>query len=402
MRDLVRRPIRALLSIGAHPEESDDEAARRRIFVGISTVAGLLSIPFIFDLSGRGFDLVANATLALVVVTPFELLALHLRPRWFRPLVHVVFATVTVHQFYVTWLYGGLLQSGLAVIFGLVVAVAALMILGRGAAYFWFGMYLVQVVFSMAIAGEVEPTYVFDDATSEAGLNMIAVGILTMGAVIYFVRQRDRFQKESDDLLHNILPDEIATRLKGDTSMIADDFAEASVLFADVVGFTPMSATMTPPELVGLLNQVFTAFDEFVAELGLEKIKTVGDEYMVAAGVPTPRPDHAEAIAELALQIRDYVATHEFDGHRLEMRIGINSGPVVAGIIGTHKFAYDLWGDTVNTASRMESGGLAGQIQVTPATHALLTGNGYLFEHRGTIDVKGKGEMPTWLLAGRA
>ena len=246
MRDLVRRPLRALLSIGAHSGESDDQAARRRIFVGITTGAGLLSIPFVFDLYGRGFDLVAAATLALVIATPVELLALHLRPNWFRPLVHLVFAMVTVHQFYVAWLFGGLLESGLAVVFGLVVAVAALMVLGRAAAYFWFGMYLVQVVFSMAIAGEVAPTYVFDDATSEAGLNLIALGILTMGAVIYFVRQRDRFQKESDDLLHNILPNEIATRLKADTSMIADDFAEASVLFADVVGFTPMSAAMTP------------------------------------------------------------------------------------------------------------------------------------------------------------
>lgn len=184
----------------------------------------------------------------------------------------------------------------------------------------------------------------------------------------YFVRQRDRFQQESDDLLHNILPDEIATRLKSDKSMIAEDFPHASVLFADVVGFTPMSATMAPPQLVGLLNQVFTKFDEFVEELGLEKIKTVGDEYMVAAGVPVPRDDHAEAIAELALRIRDYMASNDFDRHRLELRIGINSGPVVAGIIGTHKFTYDLWGDTVNTASRMESGGISGQIQVPRLT----------------------------------
>ncbi|NIO60061.1 MAG: hypothetical protein GTO33_12150, partial [Acidobacteria bacterium] len=230
---------------------------------------------------------------------------------------------------------------------------------------------------------------------------LIGMGIVIMAITLYFVRQRDRFQQESDDLLHNILPDEIATRLKTDTSMIADDFPHASVLFADVVGFTPMSATMTPPQLVGLLNQVFTTFDRFVDELGLEKIKTVGDEYMVAAGVPVPREDHAEAIAELALRIRDHMADHEFGGHRLDLRIGIHSGPVVAGIIGTHKFAYDLWGDTVNTASRMESGGIAGQIQVTPATHGLLAGNGYRFEPRGTIDVKGKGPMNTWLLVAR-
>ncbi|MCP3973965.1 MAG: adenylate/guanylate cyclase domain-containing protein, partial [bacterium] len=185
-------------------------------------------------------------------------------------------------------------------------------------------------------------------------------------------------------------------------SMIADDFPNASVLFADVVGFTPMSANMTPPQLVGLLNQVFSKFDEFVEELGLEKIKTIGDEYMVAGGVPVPRPDHAAAIAELALRIRDHMASHDFDGHRLEMRIGIHSGPVVAGIIGTHKFAYDLWGDTVNITSRMQSAGIAGQIQTTPTMYDLLRGNGYTFEDRGTIDLKGKGEMNTWLLTGRA
>ena len=197
------------------------------------------------------------------------------------------------------------------------------------------------------------------------------------------------------------MPDEIATRLKADTSMIADDFPEASVLFADVVGFTPMSAGMSPPELVGLLNSVFTKFDEFVEELGLEKIKTVGDEYMVAAGVPLPHPDHAAAIAELALRIRDHCANHDFEGHTIKLRIGINSGPVVAGIIGTHKFSYDMWGDTVNTASRMESEGIPGQIQITPATHQLLAGNGYTFESRGTIAVRGKGDMETYVLVGR-
>jgi class 3 adenylate cyclase len=183
--------------------------------------------------------------------------------------------------------------------------------------------------------------------------------------------------------------------------MIADHFDEASVLFADVVDFTPMSADMSPSDLVGLLNNLFSVFDGFVAELGIEKIKTAGDEYMVAAGVPKPRADHAHAAAELALRIRDHVVANPIAGHRLEMRVGIHSGPLVAGIIGTGKFAYDLWGDTVNTASRMESGGIPGRIQVTPATYELLAGNRYSFEPRGTIEVKGKGSMETWLLTGR-
>ena len=183
--------------------------------------------------------------------------------------------------------------------------------------------------------------------------------------------------------------------------MIADDHESASVLFADVVGFTPMSAAMSPPELVSLLNTVFTTFDRFVEELGLEKIKTVGDAYMVASGVPHGRSDHAHAIAELALRMRDHTERYRFDGHEIRLRIGINSGPVVAGVVGTHKFAYDLWGDVVNTASRMESEGVAGSIQVTPATYELIRGE-FVCEPRGVVSVKGKGDMNTYILVSRA
>jgi adenylate cyclase len=216
----------------------------------------------------------------------------------------------------------------------------------------------------------------------------------------YFVRQRDRFQRESDDLLHNILPDEVAGRLKVGAALIADTYESTSVLFADVVDFTPMSAAMSPQELVGLLNTLFTTFDGFVDELGLEKIKTVGDAYMVASGVPVARRDHAHAIADLALLIRDHTAENTIDGQTLSLRIGINSGPAVAGIVGTHKFAYDLWGDVVNTASRMESEGIPGAIQVTAATHELIRDE-FLCDARGVVTVKGKGEMRTYVLLRR-
>jgi adenylate cyclase len=218
--------------------------------------------------------------------------------------------------------------------------------------------------------------------------------------MIYFIRQRDRFQRRSDDLLHAILPDQIAAQLKDEPGTIADDVSSASVLFADVVDFTPISATMSPAELVGMLDELFTVFDGFVTTLGLEKIKTVGDAYMVAAGVPQARPDHAVAIAELALRIRDHVATTTFGGRQLQMRVGVASGPVTAGIIGTHKFAYDLWGDTVNTASRMESSGLPGEIQLAPSTYELLRDT-YRCRPRGPVRVKGKAEMITFLLLGR-
>jgi guanylate cyclase len=202
-------------------------------------------------------------------------------------------------------------------------------------------------------------------------------------------------QDKSERLLLNILPAEIATVLKNEKRVIADRFDSASILFADVVNFTPMSAQMLPEELVGLLNEVFCYFDGLAEKYGLEKIKTIGDCYMLAAGVPCPRPDHAHILTETALEMRDYVGKRQFLGKQLAFRIGINSGPVVAGVIGQKKFAYDLWGDTVNTASRMESHGEAGIVQITEGTYQLIKDD-FICEPRGVINVKGKGEMNVW------
>lgn len=208
-------------------------------------------------------------------------------------------------------------------------------------------------------------------------------------------------QEQSERLLLNILPEEIANRLKRGDSTIADTFANATVLFADIVGFTKMSARVSPTELVSLLNEIFSTFDQLAETHGLEKIKTIGDAYMVVGGLPTPRSDHADAIAEMALDmldaISDFSDTHNQD---VSIRIGINSGPVVAGVIGIKKFIYDLWGDTVNTASRMESHGKPGCIQVTSTTYLLLQEK-YIFESRGAINIKGKGLMNTYLLQCR-
>jgi class 3 adenylate cyclase len=209
-------------------------------------------------------------------------------------------------------------------------------------------------------------------------------------------------QQQTERLLLNILPEPIADRLKQETSTtIAEDFAEVSVMFADIVGFTQMASSLSPIELIDLLNQIFSAFDRLSEKHGLEKIKTVGDAYMVVGGLPTRRTDHAEAIAEMALDIQSAIAKfREETGKDFNIRIGINTGPVVAGVIGIKKFSYDLWGDTVNIASRMESHGIPGQVQVTPATYERLREQ-YLFQERGAIQVKGKGEMTTYFLIGR-
>ncbi|NJK69280.1 MAG: response regulator [Microcoleus sp. CSU_2_2] len=208
-------------------------------------------------------------------------------------------------------------------------------------------------------------------------------------------------QEKSERLLLNILPKAIAERLKSGENTIADSFADVTVMFADLVGFTKLSTHLSPAELVELLNEIFSAFDELADCYGLEKIKTIGDAYMVVGGLPTPSDDHAEAIAEMAIEIQATIAKVRTKSDRqLSIRIGIHTGPVEAGVIGTKKFTYDLWGDTVNTASRMESQGVPGGIQVTVATYDRLRDK-YDFEERGIIQVKGKGDMMTYLLISR-
>jgi len=208
-------------------------------------------------------------------------------------------------------------------------------------------------------------------------------------------------QERSEGLLLNVLPAPIADRLKQGEEVIADRFPEVTVLFADLVDFTRRSQETTPDRIVRVLDDLFTAFDRLAARHGLEKIKTVGDAYMVAGGLPVPRPDHAEAVAEMALAVREEVGRHlDPAGRPLAVRIGIDTGPVVAGVIGRRKFSYDLWGDTVNVASRMESLGVSGCIQVTDRAYRRLRDR-YRFERRGPVQVKGKGELVTWFLLAR-
>ncbi|NJP08997.1 MAG: response regulator [Leptolyngbyaceae cyanobacterium RU_5_1] len=216
-----------------------------------------------------------------------------------------------------------------------------------------------------------------------------------------YLKQIQVEQEKSERLLLSILPKSVAEQLKQEQQTIAESFTEATVLFADIVDFTQLSSHRAPIAIVSLLNEIFSAFDHLADLHRLEKIKTIGDAYMVVGGIPTTRPDHAEAIAEMALDMQDAIAKfNQKTGESISLRLGISTGPVVAGVIGTKKFIYDLWGDTVNTASRMESQGISGSIQVTEATYQLLHTK-YQFQERGVIDIKGKGEMRTYLLRGR-
>jgi class 3 adenylate cyclase len=249
------------------------------------------------------------------------------------------------------------------------------------------------------------PLTLLGDAMSNAAM---FAAVLVLGEAVRSRQALDREhrlllaeQERSERLLLNVLPAPIAERLKAGEGVIADAFPEVTVLFADLVDFTARSRDATPERVVQALNELFSAFDRLAQRQGLEKIKTIGDAYLVAGGLPQPRPDHTEAIAEMALAMQAEVAGRaDPSGQPLQVRIGIDTGPVEAGVIGTSKFSYDLWGDTVNTASRMESHGVAGCIQVTERTYQRLR-NGYRFQRRGPIPVRGMGEMVTYFLVGR-
>ncbi len=351
--------------------------------------------------AGFGEPLAASIPLGYIVlsIASIALFARHKRYRLFRT---SQLALSLVLPFLLSLTLGGIDNSSAVVLWSLTSPLGALVFGGR--AWAWFLAFAVLVI----VTGVLEP--ILDvDATLGSGvittmlvLNIVAVSTVAFILLQYFTSQRESAfnlltneQEKSEALLLNILPKQIAEALKRSPTTIAKHFEGASVLFADVVDFTPMSAQMTPTELVELLNQVFTYFDEVADEFGIEKIKTIGDAYMAAAGVPTPQDDHALALTRMALRVRDHYAENDVQGHRLAFRIGINSGPLVAGVIGTRKFIYDLWGDAVNIASRMESHGSKGAIQITRETYELIKDH-FECEARGTVPVKGKGEMEVW------
>jgi adenylate cyclase len=320
-----------------------------------------------------------------------------LRRRW--PL-GVLLASAAVLVYYNNFDYPGLFSA-----VPLSVALATTWAAGRRgwalAVAAWFGVTPLIFVAVSDLPGDVGARIV-SGAVSDLAL---LAAMLLLGETVRGRRALDAEHRlllaereRSERLLLNVLPAPIAARLKQGEAVIADGFAEVTVLFADLVDFTRRSQDADPERVVQVLDELFSALDRLAERHGLEKIKTVGDAYMVVGGLPEPRPDHAEAVAEMALAVREEVPRHLDPGGRpLAVRIGIDTGPVVAGVIGRRKFSYDLWGDTVNTASRMESGGVPGCIQVTERAYRRLRGR-YRFERRGPVQVKGKGELVTWFL----
>jgi guanylate cyclase len=400
------RAVQFLLWYAAEPEDSEEWRLKKTI--GVATVAiGSLSwlayglMWFLFDVPLAASVCISGGILFVLGLLSYGVFR-HYAIHWYY-----WFAINTLGATLVHFIFGGFAQSGMVMLWVLVIPLEALVTYKPRHGLMMF----LSTVTIFIIAAFLQPynprltnnlppnliTWLFV-------MNTVGVATYMIAAVYYFVWRNEILsnlvlieQKKGEALLLNILPKEIVTILKNENRVIADQFDDTSILFADVVNFTPISSTMTPIELVELLNEVYSYFDSLVEMYDLEKIKTIGDCYMVAAGVPRPRPDHALVLTRLALDIRDYVSQHEFRGYKLTFRIGINSGSVVAGVIGRNKFSYDLWGDTVNTASRMESHSAGGSIQVTEVTYNLIKEK-FVCEPRGTIQVKGKGEMPVWFV----
>jgi adenylate cyclase len=393
--------------MGAGPQDDEDLRQKKSLLVMLAVV--ILPVSIVWGSLYLGFGSWAGIIAFVYFAVSLGSLVVFARTGSFRLLLVTqlldILLTTTSGQMFV----GGFLPSGGVALWGILAPLGALVFLEVRRAIQWFGAF-VLVFLLTGIAGEV----FFPDAgfptwfsTTMLALNVIGAGAVAFTLLATFANQRNEAlaalrveQEKSELLLMNILPRSIAERLKAASQTIADHFDAASVLFADVVDFTPFAQRLAPAEVVGVLDQLFSHFDTLVERHGLEKIKTVGDAYMAAAGVPDPSPDHARKAALLALDMRDAVATSAVgDGSGLELRIGINSGPVVAGVIGSKRFLYDLWGDAVNTASRMESQSTPGEIQITHATYELVKDE-FVCRRRGTIEVKGKGQMETWYLVG--
>ncbi len=354
------------------------------------TVYYVILGPTITVLITYGFTVVVGIALLVFLVT-----------KRFGLLLYPFFLMILWNPIAMQWSLGGFAASGVLMTWSILAPFCALMFQSIRQAMWWFLAYLGLLAISLTFDDQFRQWATpMSHATSMLffGMNIIGPAVAIFLSMMYFVNAFQREHARSEALLLNILPEPIAQRLKAGEAVIADEYSEVTILFADIVDFTKLAARTKPQELVNLLNKVFSAFDRLTRRHGLEKIKTIGDAYMVVGGLPVSQTDHVTAIADMALEMHAETARLGKElGEPLGLRIGIDSGPIVAGVIGEQKFAYDLWGDAVNTASRMESHGVADHTQLTEATYQRLKEN-YVCEKRGTINVKGKNEMTTYFL----
>jgi len=402
-RPALGQQLRRVLEVGCLPTDSDQERVTKEVFVVISAGAGLAGVLWaaMYAALGKPFSGLIPLVITVVLGATFARFVSTKR-LGLLPVPPLAFGIILPLLLQLS--LGGYVHGSAVVMWAFMAPLFALLLRPARETGIWFGAFVGVLVLAAlldaSVAMKVQPLPSVATLALFA-FNIAGTGTLTFVTLSYFRTQRDAAERRSERLLLNVLPEAIAVRLKRGEEPIADHYDDVTVMFADLAGFTVRSAHETPAETVAVLNEVFSVFDALARRYGLEKIRTIGDSYMVAAGVPVARPDHAHAICAMALDLRHEVARlnadHDWD---LSFRIGINSGPAVAGIVGQEKFHYDLWGDTVNIASRMESHGLPDQIQVTERVYERLMSD-FVFERRGLIDVKGKGPTLTYFLVGR-
>jgi adenylate cyclase len=397
----VARLLEWLGGVGADPDDDLETRRRKALLVYLAVLIWPISLVWavLYLALGAPSGVVAFAYFAISVAS----IAVFARTRNFELLLRIQLLDITLAPTLSMWPTAGLLASGAVGLWGILGPMGALVFGSVRSSVRWFVLFAVAFL-GAGIAGELSGG--LSELPRWFSTTMLALNVIVGGAVVFtllavFARQRQDAQDRAETLLLNILPRSIADKLKANPQTIADSFASASILFADVVDFTPMAERIAPVRVVEMLDQLFGHFDSLAERYEVEKIKTLGDCYMAAAGIPTPRPDHARTLALLALDMLDAVGERGAVGSLgFELRIGINSGPVVAGVIGRKRFLYDLWGDAVNTASRMQTEGSPGRIQITRTAWELLKDD-FVCELRGSVQVKGKGEMETWYLVGR-
>jgi adenylate cyclase len=393
----VPEQLTGLLAIADDPADDDDLRLRKRmgVVVGYLTIMAPLGVPFLGGGSlisyAMGFGLPALSVINLVALA---------RSRRFDRYVTVLLASGAAFTLGADVLIGGV-TAGAGVIWAFLGPVYALLALGPRRATGWFVVYLAI----LAVAILIDPWVTSTVPAPSYAVRLISFAqnlTVPLGITFFLLRYTDLRRRaaeaRSEELLTNAIPISIAARLKHGEERIADSYANTTVLFADLAGFTPWAQRTDPDLVVSFLDDLFSRFDKLAASCGVEKIKTIGDSYMAVAGAPEPRPDHAQAAMALARGMLDVLAESRARvGVDLELRVGLASGSVVGGVIGQKRILFDLWGDTVNVASRMESSGVPGRIQVAPSTYALLR-DAFSFEQREPIEVKGLGPMTTYLL----
>ena len=397
------RLVRRFALLGIAATDPDETRAQKAVLTLATALITVLATLWVLTYAALGLLAAAAIPFAYQVASVASL-AVFARTKSYRFFAFNQAAMMTLLPFLLQWTLGGFVASSAVSLWGLVAAIGTLFFFTPNGSVPWFVAFLALTLVSGLLEPAISPNAApMPDALRVTFfvLNFFGVGLTAYVLLQYAVRARDEAMVRSESLLLNVLPKTIAQRLKREPGIIAEHHDEVTVLFADVVDFTPFVDRTQPARVVSVLDELFSAFDTLAERHGVEKIKTIGDAYMAASGLPEPSDGHAVAMAEMALEMHaTFEALSRPTGAGLALRIGMDTGPVIAGVIGRHRLIYDLWGDTVNTASRMESHGLPGRIQVSENVYNRLCER-YDFEDRGEIDLKGKGRRRAYLLLRR-